>query len=445
MWPWGVLLAAAIVGGVLLAHRQNVKELQAARMSAKGRAYGYMMPVVKLDHPTLRQALTTLDALSQANMRVDWEGLQKAGVPCDRPLNLEFDLRDGRLEELLPMVLTAADAQTRQEGLGGPDCEVGNDRLLIATRSGIDDMQKPVVRIYDIRDLLAGADEERKKFPDDEPDLVLDAPPAEPGDASGDLIRLIEDTVASETWEDAGGTLGSMSASSGRLIITQIPSIHGKVAELLSQLREGSGSAPHDSLPDPLLPEEKPPAALSRSIGDLSLHGVPVKQAVDIIRQRSGANIYVNWGQLSAHNINRDEKIDLSIRNATAQDAIISIVAALNGRTVAWGVREGFIVISSVDNLQTRTLYPVFYAIDDLVKRMHAANGISGEAAEANLVKELRQAVAPESWDKNAPADCDNIVRSPSLRAWAGKLLVVQTRPYHRQIERFLAQQREGK
>jgi hypothetical protein len=439
------MLVVSIVGGVLLAHRQNAKEFQAARMSAKGRTYGYIMPVVKLDHPTLRQALTTLDQLSQANMQVDWDGLQNASVPCDRPLNLEMDLRDGRLEELLPMVLTAANALTLGGRGGGAVSEIADDRLLISIPEGIQEMQKPVVRIYDIRDLLAGADEERKKFPDDEPDLVLDAPPAPPRDATGDLIRLIEDTVASETWEDAGGTLGSISASSGRLIITQIPSIHGKVAELLSQLREGSGSAPHDSLPDPLLPEEKPPAALSRSIGDLSLHGVPVKQAVDIIRQRSGANIYVNWGQLSAHNINRDEKIDLSIRNATTQDAIISIVAALNGRTVDWGVRGGFIVISSVDNLQTRTLYPVFYAIDDLVARMHGANGISREAAEANLVKELRRAVAPGSWGKNAPADCEDFVRSPSTRVWAGKLLVVQTRPYHRQIELFLAHLREGK
>src|SRR4029077_16079526 len=52
------------------------------------------------------------------------------------------------------------------------------------------------------------------------------------------IIKLIQDTVASETWKDNGGTVGSLRELSGQLIVTQTPENQHQLIKLLEQLRE---------------------------------------------------------------------------------------------------------------------------------------------------------------------------------------------------------------
>jgi hypothetical protein len=53
-----------------------------------------------------------------------------------------------------------------------------------------------------------------------------------------DLIRLITDTVAQDTWRDNGGALGSIREISGLLVVTQTAQSHKDIETLLGQLRE---------------------------------------------------------------------------------------------------------------------------------------------------------------------------------------------------------------
>lgn len=53
------------------------------------------------------------------------------------------------------------------------------------------------------------------------------------------VTRLIEDTVDTDSWKDNGGSAGAIRELAGRLIITQTPSGHRQVLNLLRTLPAG--------------------------------------------------------------------------------------------------------------------------------------------------------------------------------------------------------------
>ena len=52
------------------------------------------------------------------------------------------------------------------------------------------------------------------------------------------IVKLIEDTVSTDSWKDNGGTVGSLRELSGQLIVTQTPENQRNLVKLLEQLRE---------------------------------------------------------------------------------------------------------------------------------------------------------------------------------------------------------------
>jgi len=59
-----------------------------------------------------------------------------------------------------------------------------------------------------------------------------------PSDMVDAYIKLIEDTVNSETWRDNGGDVGMIRQLGGLLIVTQTDDAHRQIDELLNQLNE---------------------------------------------------------------------------------------------------------------------------------------------------------------------------------------------------------------
>jgi type II secretory pathway component GspD/PulD (secretin) len=57
-------------------------------------------------------------------------------------------------------------------------------------------------------------------------------------DLVASIIKLMEDTVASDSWKDNGGNVGSIRELGGQLIVTQTPETRRSLAQLLEQLRE---------------------------------------------------------------------------------------------------------------------------------------------------------------------------------------------------------------
>jgi type II secretory pathway component GspD/PulD (secretin) len=60
----------------------------------------------------------------------------------------------------------------------------------------------------------------------------------EPADS---LIKLLQDTVSSESWKDNGGSLGSLRELSGQLVVTQTPENQRRISDVLDELRGDRG------------------------------------------------------------------------------------------------------------------------------------------------------------------------------------------------------------
>lgn len=56
-----------------------------------------------------------------------------------------------------------------------------------------------------------------------------------------EVVQLLKETIAPETWRENGGTIGAVREIGGQLIITQTQENHGHIGSLLGQLRQDSG------------------------------------------------------------------------------------------------------------------------------------------------------------------------------------------------------------
>jgi hypothetical protein len=157
----------------------------------------------------------------------------------------------------LSLVVPSSAVRAQQRG-GGRDDEV-------------------VSRVYDVRDLLVQvpdypydgpAAQPRKPAPPGVPPMMVvpgemmggmpggqgggggPPAPARPATAGAEptreelveqIVMLIQETVAPETWRDAGGSVGSIRELAGLLIVTQSNAAHAMLANLLGQLRESRG------------------------------------------------------------------------------------------------------------------------------------------------------------------------------------------------------------
>jgi beta-lactamase regulating signal transducer with metallopeptidase domain len=195
-----------------------------------------MIPELNFNAQRLSDVIDFLRDLSEANIFVNWKSLEAAGIERDTPVTARF--RNIRFGKLLSIVLDSV-------GGGHRKAAYATDEGVI-TISTVADLSKNVaVRVYDIRDLLA--------IPLDYvapqlagglrgPATMPTTAPASPASPTREelvklLIKLIEDTVATPTWQDRGGSAGALRELQGQLIVTQTPENHVQIVELLDQLR----------------------------------------------------------------------------------------------------------------------------------------------------------------------------------------------------------------
>jgi hypothetical protein len=183
-----------------------------------------------------------------ANIFVDWNALGEAGI--DRGARVSARLNNVRFSTALDVILSGVSTSNAKVAY-----EIAGGGLRIGLKDDLD-RASLTRRVYDVGDLLVAV-------PDSVPAVRTTRPapatlPTSTGDdwqdddsQSGDsrqntpvrfradeLIHLIRDTVASDTWREDGGTLGSIEEQGGRLAVTQTPENHRQILNLLAQLRE---------------------------------------------------------------------------------------------------------------------------------------------------------------------------------------------------------------
>lgn len=206
------------------------------------------LPEVRLDASAFADVIDFLRDVSGSNIFVNWKALE--GVGIDRTTQVSARLRDVRFSKVLRTIL---------DDVGGGTVRLGYtiDEGVITISTEEDLASNVVTRVYDIRDLILQVPD----F-DQPPNFNLQGSSVGGGGGGGQLfggqgagqgaqagqqtraelvdaiIGLIQDTVASDSWKENGGSVGSIRELQGQLIVTQTPENQRSLVRLLEQLRE---------------------------------------------------------------------------------------------------------------------------------------------------------------------------------------------------------------
>jgi len=120
-------------------------------------------------------------------------------------------------------------------------------------------------------------------------------------------------------------------------------------------------------------------------IPEVRMDGVPLTDAIDFIRDITGANIHVNWTALEATGVGRDAVVTTRLRNVPVKKALSVILAQASGDAtrLAYYSDDGIIEITTRDIadslLVTRT-----YFVDDILVDVPDFKGPSFDLATSN-------------------------------------------------------------
>jgi general secretion pathway protein D len=251
--PWSDLLRYPKNWPEIIARPERGGSGMSVRTSSFLSALESPVPV-QFDRDPLEQAIERLAASQNLNVIVKWHDLQRVGVAADTPITLKVP-NEISLKRALTEVLD-------QAGAGGATIgfEITDEAIVIATQDTLDRNTHQVV--YDINDLLMEiphfndapvpdlADTTRKNVQQPEPALPPNWNQQDVFDDAGDpmdsdrrqrvaeIIQLIQDNVAPQSWRDRGGNVGHISEINGQLVITQNSSAQRAIGDLLGKLRE---------------------------------------------------------------------------------------------------------------------------------------------------------------------------------------------------------------
>ena len=107
---------------------------------------------------------------------------------------------------------------------------------------------------------------------------------------------------------------------------------------------------------------------LARKLPELKLTGVSLADAIDFMRDVSGANIHVNWRALETVSVTRDTQVNLNMRNVSLRKALNMLLSEAGGgeAQIAWTVDEGVIEITTAEIANANMVVRI-YSIEDLL------------------------------------------------------------------------------
>jgi general secretion pathway protein D len=210
------------------------------------------LPELNFDGAGFTDVIDFLRDVSGANIFVNWRALEAAGIDRNAPVSAR--LRNIKFSKALTIILDSVSGGTVPLGY-----TIDDGVITISTGEDLD--RNTITRVFDIRDLIID-------IPDftDAPDFSLQSASDQSqsggggggglfGQSGGDrssedeagrtrqemideIIRLITETVAPDSWRDAGGSVGAVRELQGQLIVTQTPENQRQLVSLLEQLRE---------------------------------------------------------------------------------------------------------------------------------------------------------------------------------------------------------------
>ncbi len=198
-------------------------------------------------------------------------------------------------------------------------------------------------------------------------------------------------------------------------------------------------------------------AALTRTLPDLRFDNITLAEAIDFLRDVSGANIHVNWRAIEDSGIGKDTTINVRLRSVPLQKILRLVLAeAGRGNALTYYVDENVLEITTRE-LADRELFTRVYPVDDLLMEVPdfqppnltlqsasagrgssggGGNPLSGAGSGNNnvmqftraqraqdLIDTIQSIIQPEIWNTNGgPA---------AIRFWNGSIIVTAPRSVH--------------
>jgi hypothetical protein len=190
-------------------------------------ALAQILPVVRMRGVRLEDAIDQLRDQTGINLFVDWNRLGSEETP-GRELGVDVDVRGMSLADALTLVLRSA----------GDGIDWGIEGGVVVVTAAYN-VVRPT-RVYDVRDIIDGEVARR---------VALEGPPATfPAEnerrakvareeCTTRLKDLLIASVEPKSWNEVGGSIGSVQELNGRLIITQTWQNHRELEALLDGLR----------------------------------------------------------------------------------------------------------------------------------------------------------------------------------------------------------------
>jgi hypothetical protein len=417
MRRYGALL---IVGAVVLAiprlshaddatTRPQAPPVSPERLAAEARLREGMRRPINIDvkDVPLERALATVSRRAGVPISVDWESAFFDQPGRDFPISLQ--LQNVPADRVLALVLCCA-----TELRGGPEAKVYVDadgahvvRELPEPDGG--HAVKPVEVAYDVSDLVRAV---RLGYRSNE-------------QCFDDLQRLIDETIAPDTWLENGGVLGGIRIAPAHppprtnaddpdnpprgggdprdpMVISTSPEIQAQIAQLLSSLRDGMAGLPPAR-----------PAAVGRSVAALArpvpatFKLLPLKTVLDSIRRSARINLFVDWLILKENGITPETLITTPVPPngmLAAGDALSAVLEAVRHEHegVTFDIDTDGVVRVFMESQPDRQVVTCCYNIRALLQTRMACKlwpaDASIDARGDAIEKELEQEVAPDSW-----------------------------------------------
>lgn len=106
---------------------------------------------------------------------------------------------------------------------------------------------------------------------------------------------------------------------------------------------------------------------LNQRMPELKFQGVTLSDAIDFLRDVSGANITVNWKALEGAGVSRDASVNLHLRGVSMRKALdLLLNEAGGGDQLTFDVDQGVIEITTHE-LADRRMVTRVYPVDDLI------------------------------------------------------------------------------
>jgi hypothetical protein len=207
--------------------------------------------------------------------------------------------------------------------------------------------------------------------------------------------------------------------------------------------------------------------ALSRKLPEVRFSAIPLSDAIDYLRDTSGANIHVNWRALELLNVTRQTPVSLKLNDVTMRRVMKSLLDETgSGELLTWYIDEGVIEITTRE-IADQQLITKVYPVEDLVVEVpnfagptfnlqNQSNQTSGQgggggssqslfsgdsgaatseqpvsklARADSLVKLITETVQPEIWRENGG--------TAAIRYFNGHIIVTAPRSVHERLSGF--------